>query len=234
MTLADRANQYIDDRKPWVIAKQQESDGDLHLVCSMGLNLFRLLIGYLRPILPATAALSEEFLNIDPLSWNALAKPLTNHQIANFKPLMTRVERTQVDAMLEESKETLEATPAKPSAPTPLEKDPISEPIEFSDFAKVDLRVVRIVGAEAVEGADKLLKLTLDLGGEKRTVFAGIKAAYVPETLVGRLTVMVANLEPRKMRFGLSEGMVLAAGPGGKDIFLLATDSGAEPGMRVK
>ncbi|MCB1873780.1 MAG: methionine--tRNA ligase [Gammaproteobacteria bacterium] len=233
MTLADQANQYIDDKKPWVMAKQAGRETELHAVCSMGLNLFRQLIGYLRPILPATAALSEAFLRVEPLTWNALAIPLTGHEIAKFKPLLTRVERAQVDAMVEDSKENLEASrTAVPSGP--LVDDPISGIVEFPDFAKVDLRVVRIVAAEQVEGADKLLQLTLDLGGETRNVFAGIKSAYAPESLPGRLTVMVANLAPRKMRFGLSEGMVLAAGPGGKDIFLLSPDSGAEPGMRVK
>ena len=233
MTLADQANQYIDDKKPWVMAKQAGRETELHAVCSMGLNLFRQLIGYLRPILPATAALSEAFLRVEPLTWNALSIPLTGHEIAKFKPLLTRVERAQVDAMVEDSKENLEASrTAVPSGP--LVDDPISGNVEFPDFAKVDLRVVRIVAAEQVEGADKLLQLTLDLGGETRNVFAGIKSAYAPESLPGRLTVMVANLAPRKMRFGLSEGMVLAAGPGGKDIFLLSPDSGAEPGMRVK
>ena len=233
MTLADQANQYIDDKKPWVMAKQAGRETELHAVCSMGLNLFRQLIGYLRPILPATAALSEAFLRVEPLTWKALAIPLTGHEIAKFKPLLTRVERAQVDAMVEDSKENLEASrTAVPSGP--LVDDPISGNVEFPDFAKVDLRVVRIVAAEQVEGADKLLQLTLDLGGETRNVFAGIKSAYAPESLPGRLTVMVANLAPRKMRFGLSEGMVLAAGPGGKDIFLLSPDSGAEPGMRVK
>ncbi|MCB1829437.1 MAG: methionine--tRNA ligase [Gammaproteobacteria bacterium] len=233
MTLADQANQYIDDKKPWVMAKQAGRETELHAVCSMGLNLFRQLIGYLRPILPATAALSEAFLRVEPLTWKALAIPLTGHEIAKFKPLLTRVERAQVDAMVEDSKENLEAS--RTAAPSgPLVDDPISGNVEFPDFAKVDLRVVRIVAAEQVEGADKLLQLTLDLGGETRNVFAGIKSAYAPESLPGRLTVMVANLAPRKMRFGLSEGMVLAAGPGGKDIFLLSPDSGAEPGMRVK
>lgn len=234
MTLADQANQYIDDKKPWVIAKEEGREAELHAVCSMGLNLFRQLIGYLRPILPATAALSEAFLRVEPLTWSALATPLTRHQIAKFKPLMTRVERAQVDAMVEDSKENLEASGTAAPAAGPLVEDPIGGNIEFPDFARVDLRVVRIVAAEQVDGADKLLQLTLDLGGETRNVFAGIKSAYDPESLKGRLTVMVANLAPRKMRFGLSEGMVLAAGPGGKEIFLLSPDSGAEPGMRVK
>ncbi|MCB1849484.1 MAG: methionine--tRNA ligase subunit beta, partial [Gammaproteobacteria bacterium] len=234
MALADRANQYIDEKKPWVIAKQQGREQELHQVCTMGLNLFRLLIGYLRPILPVTAAQSESFLQIEPLTWNALSTPLTGHRIAVFKPLMTRIERAQVDALLAASRESLEPAASLQAKTGLLSKDPIGDPIEFPEFAKVDLRVARIVQAEHVDGADKLLHLTLDLGGERRSVFAGIKSAYTPETLVGRLTVMVANLAPRKMRFGLSEGMILAAGPGGSEIFLLSPDTGAEPGMRVK
>ena len=236
MALADVANRYIDERKPWVIAKEAGRDGELQDVCSMGLNLFRLLIGYLRPILPGTAEKAEAFLRIAPLDWEALAWPLVDHTIGTFEPLMTRVDPKRVEAMLEASKEDLAkrdtGQPAK--APGPLDADPIAAAIPYDDFAKVDLRVARIVAAQPVEGADKLLQLTLDLGGETRNVFAGIKSAYASADLEGRLTVMVANLAPRKMRFGTSEGMVLAAGPGGKDIFLLAPDSGAQPGMRVK
>ncbi len=236
MALADRANQYIDEKKPWVMAKEEGKDQELHDVCSMGINLFRVLMGYLRPILPATTEKSEAFLQIEPMSWDSLQHPLTAHAIAKFKPLMTRVEAPQIEAMVNDSKDDLAAQTQdqteKPSGP--LADDPIADTIEFPDFAKVDLRVVKIIKAEHVEGADKLLQLTLDLGGETRSVFAGIKSAYAPEDLEGRLTVMVANLAPRKMRFGLSEGMVLAAGPGGKDLFILNPDSGAEPGMKVK
>ena len=198
------------------------------------------MIGYLRPILPATAEKSEAFLQVDPLTWEELATPLTRHSIAKFKPLMTRVELKQIEAMLEDSKEDLVSQDAKKTKPHEtgteghLTKVPIGDTIEFGDFDKVDLRVVRIAKAAHVEGADKLLQLTLDLGGETRSVFAGIKSAYAPEDLEGKLTVMVANLAPRKMRFGLSEGMVLAAGPGGKDLFILNPDEGAEPGMKVK
>jgi methionyl-tRNA synthetase len=238
MALADRANQYIDEAKPWVIAKEQGKEAELQGICSMGLNLFRVLIGYLRPILPGTAQASEAFLQLQPLNWSDLATPLLGHEIGKFKPLMTRIEPKQIEAMLEHSKEDLAAQAgkqaAKPAADSPLVKDPITETIEFPDFAKLDLRIARIVEARPVEGADKLLQLTLDLGGETRNVFAGIKAAYRPEDLQGRLTVMVANLAPRKMRFGISEGMVLAAGPGGKEIFVLNPDEGAQPGMRVK
>ncbi len=229
MALADQANQYIDEKQPWVVAKQEGKDRELQDICSIGLNLFRLLIGYLRPILPGTAARSEAFLQIEPLRWAALATPLLDHEIAKFKPLMTRVEAKQIEAMVEASKEDLKAAAAgATSAPaeTALSRDPIAATIEFPDFAKVDLRIVRIAKAEQVEGADKLLRLTLDLGGETRNVFAGIKSAYDPADLEGRLTVMVANLAPRKMRFGVSEGMVLAAGPGGKDLFMLDPDAG--------
>jgi methionyl-tRNA synthetase len=238
MALADKANQYIDEQKPWVVAKEEGKDAELQAICSDGLNLFRLLIGYLRPILPGTAEMAESFLQIEPLSWDQLATPLTGHKISKFKPLMTRVDPKQIEAMLEHSKEDLAAqapaATAKPKADSPLGKDPIAETIQFDDFAKLDLRIARIAKAEHVEGADKLLQLTLDLDGETRNVFAGIKSAYAPEDLEGKLTVMVANLAPRKMRFGVSEGMVLAAGPGGKDLFILNPDEGAQPGMRVK
>jgi methionyl-tRNA synthetase len=238
MSLADRANQTIDEQKPWVVAKEEGKDAELQAICSDGLNLFRLLIGYLRPILPATAEMAEDFLQITPLTWEQLSTPLTGHTIGKFKPLMTRVDPKQIEAMLEHSKEDLaEQAPtqiAKPAIDSPLIKDPIADTIAFDDFAKLDLRIARIVKAEHVDGADKLLQLTLDLGGENRNVFAGIKSAYAPEDLEGKLTVMVANLAARKMRFGLSEGMVLAAGPGGKDLFILNPDEGAQPGMRVK
>lgn len=240
MALADRANQYIDEKAPWVVAKQDGREAELQDICSMGLNLFRVLIGYLRPILPGTATESESFLQIDPITWEALATPLIDHVIAPFKPLMTRVDPKQIEAMLEASKEDLSATgstvaAAAPAAINPhLERDPVAAPIDYDSFAKVDLRVALIREARLVEGADKLLQLTLDLGGETRNVFAGIRSAYEPKDLEGRMTVMVANLAPRKMRFGVSEGMVLAAGPGGKDLFVLSPDSGAEPGMKVK
>jgi len=239
MALADKANQYIDEKKPWVIAKEDGKDQELHDVCSMGINLFRVLIGYLRPILPITAAASEQFLQIAPLSWDALATPLTDHEIAKFKPLMTRIEREKIDAMVEASKQHLEsldnasrkAEKEKDSDKTEHDADTIS----FDDFAKVDLRIAKIVEASHVEGADKLLQLTLDIGEENtRNVFAGIKSAYTPEDLTGRLTVMVANLAPRKMKFGISEGMVLAAGPGGRDLYILEPTEGAQPGMKVK
>ncbi|MGQ9658938.1 MAG: methionine--tRNA ligase [Thermochromatium sp.] len=240
MALADRANQYIDEKAPWILARQDGREAELQDICTMGLNLFRVLMGYLRPILPGTAAKSEAFLRIDPLTWKALGTPLLDHSIAPFKPLMTRLDPKHIAAMLEASKEDLgvtgsTVTTTAPTAANPhLERDPIAAPIDYDAFAQVDLRVVRIREARLVEGADKLLQLTLDLGGETRNVFAGIRSAYDPKDLEGRLTVMVANLAPRKMRFGVSEGMVLAAGPGGKDLFILSPDSGAEPGMKVK
>ncbi|MFY9975213.1 MAG: methionine--tRNA ligase subunit beta, partial [Chromatiaceae bacterium] len=223
---------------------QPGREAELQGICTMGLNLFRLLIGWLRPILPGTAEASESFLQIPPLTWGDLGRPLLDHGIAPFKPLMTRVESDQIEAMLAASREDLSAKTVAPEdqgealarADTNphLERDPIAETLDYETFARVDLRVARILEAERVEGADKLLRLKLDLGGETRQVLAGIRSAYAPEALVGRLTVMVANLAPRKMRFGTSEGMVLAAGPGGKEIYLLGPDSGAEPGMRVK
>jgi len=230
MALADRANQYIDNHKPWVLAKQPGQEQAVQDVCSVGLNLFRVLMTYLQPILPAMAAQVESFLRVPSLNWNSIASPLAGHKIDTFSPLMTRVEQEKIDAMLEDSTEHLVATGTTP-APA---GEPIAETIAYDDFAKLDLRIARITKAAHVEGADRLLALTLDLGSETRTVFAGIKSAYAPEDLQGRLTVMVANLAARKMKFGVSEGMVLAAGPGGKELFILSPDSGAQPGMRVK
>ena len=235
MALADRANQYIDDHKPWVLAKESGSEEQLQAICSMGLNCFRHLVIYLKPVLPVLAEQAEEFLNIKPLVWDDIHTPLLEHSINPFKPLMTRVEKEKIDAMIDESKEDLEASenPAQGKTGNPG-IEPIADEISLTDFAKIDLRVARITRAEYVEGADKLLQLTLDIGGQARTVLAGIKSAYKPEDLQGKLTVIVANLAPRKTRFGLSEGMVLAAGPGGKDLYILTPDDGAEPGMRIK
>jgi len=238
MALADQANQYIDEKAPWVVAKDADRDDELHAICSMGINLFRVLVGYLKPVLPVMAEQAEAFLNVEPMTWASQAEPLLGHSVNKFKPLMTRVEKDRISAMIEDSKEDLtaeaEVTARPADAKSPLASDPLSPTITFDDFAKLDLRVVRIEKAAHVAGADKLLQLTLDLGGETRNVFAGIKSAYEPEELEGRLTVMVANLAPRKMKFGVSEGMVLAAGPGGEDIFVLNPDQGASPGMRVK
>jgi methionyl-tRNA synthetase len=239
VTLADRANQYIDEKKPWVLAKEEGREQEVHEVCSVGVNLFRVLMVYLKPVLPAMAEKAETFLNCS-LDWAALEGPLLDHKINKFKPLMTRIEPAQVEAMVEASKSSAEA-PAESSKGTSdksakTKNSEQAKMIEFDDFAKIDLRLAEIVAADHVEGADKLLQLTLDLGDEQgsRQVFSGIKSAYKPEDLVGRLTVVVANLAPRKMRFGVSEGMVLAAGPGGEDIFLLQPDAGAVKGMQVK
>ncbi len=234
MALADIANQYIDEKKPWVLAKEEGKEAELHEVCTTGINAFRALITYLKPVLPVLTQKSEAFLNAEELHWDSVKTPLLDHEITRFKALMTRVEQKSIDAMTEASQESLQEAPKKPVLTGPLADAPIGEEITFEDFAKVDLRIVKIIKAEHVKGADKLLQLTLDLGGDTRNVFAGIKSAYKPEDLEGKLTVMVANLAPRKMRFGLSEGMVLAAGPGGKDLFILNPDEGALPGMKVK
>ncbi|HAT2490867.1 TPA: methionine--tRNA ligase [Aeromonas hydrophila] len=232
MALADKANRYVDDKAPWVIAKQEGADAELQAVCSVGINLFRVLMAYLKPVMPLLGERAEAFLG-ETLSWDGVAQPLTNHQLAPFKALFSRIEPAKIEAMIDASKEDL-AKEQAPKASGPLVDDPISETISYDDFAKIDLRVALIKKAEAVPEADKLLKLQLDIGGETRQVFAGIKSAYNPEDLEGKLTVMVANLAPRKMRFGMSEGMVLAAGPGGKDLWILEPQEGAQPGMRVK
>ncbi|MGI1668864.1 MAG: methionine--tRNA ligase [Neptuniibacter sp.] len=236
MAIADKANQYIDAAEPWVLAKQEGKEQEVQDCCSMGINLFRVIVTYLAPVLPQVAEDAKAFLNLDSMAWGSIEQPLLGHTINKFKPLMQRVEEDKINAIVEETKEALAAAAeqAKPAPKGPLAEEPIADTIEFPDFAKVDLRVVRIAKAEHVKGADKLLQLTLDLGGETRNVFAGIKSAYKPEDLEGKMTVMVANLAPRKMKFGISEGMVLAAGPGGEDLWILNPDEGAQPGMRIK
>ncbi|MDE9552943.1 methionine--tRNA ligase [Xenorhabdus bovienii] len=231
MSLADLANRYVDEQAPWVVAKQEGRDADLQAICSMGINLFRVLMTYLKPVLPSLTDRTEAFLNTE-LTWDGIQQPLLNHEVSPFKALFNRIEIAKVDAMVADSKESIK--PQK-NLTGPLADDPIQDTIAFDDFAKVDLRIALIKQADFVEGSDKLLKLTLDLGSETRQVFSGIRSAYPdPKALENRLTVMVANLAPRKMRFGISEGMVMAAGPGGKEIFLLSPDSGAQPGMQVK
>ncbi len=233
MELADEANTYIAEKEPWALAKQDGRDAEVLEICSVGINLFRQLMVYLAPVVPTMAQEAREFLNIASLDWHTRQTVLTDHAINKFKPLMTRVERDKIDAMIESSKEDLvEEQKLKEATKGPLAEEPIAEEIDFAAFAKVDLRIARIAKAEYVEGADKLLQLTLDLGGETRNVFSGIRAAYAPEALEGRLTVMVANLAPRKMRFGISEGMVLASA-NEEGIYLLSPDTGAEPGQRV-
>ena len=229
VALADRANQYIDGKKPWVLAKQEGSAAEVHAVCSVGVNLFRALMTYLKPVLPAMAEKAEDFLACS-LDWTELQQPLLDHRLGTFQTLMTRVDSKRVAAMVDASKE--EAAPQVKATAADTAKT--AETIEFEDFARVDLRIAEIVAAELVEGADKLLRLTLSLGDKQLQVLAGIRSAYQPQDLVGKLTVVVANLAARKMRFGVSEGMVLAAGPGGKDLFLLEPHPGARPGMQVK
>jgi len=225
--LADIANQYVDEMKPWELAKNPEAADLLHEVCSVSLNLFRQLTCYLKPILPETSKKVEAFLNIPPLNWQENIPLLPANSINKYEHLMTRVDPKHAEAMLEASN-----TSPSPPAPLPKREEGL---ISIDDFAKIDLRIARIVKAEDVEGAEKLLQLTLDIGEENlRTVFAGIKSAYKPVDLEGKLTVMVANLAPRKMKFGISEGMVLAAGPGGKDLWILEPHAGAQPGMKVK
>jgi len=241
MALADRANQYVDAAKPWVLIKAPARHAEVQAICTQGLNLFRVLAIYLKPVLPATAARAEAFLNLPPQQWGDAGAALTGRAIADYQPLLTRVDGKAISAMIEESKtdatvddgdNTVTAAAAVTEVDSGIE--PLADEITIDDFAKVDLRIARIIEAQTVEGADKLLRLTLDVGSGKRQVLAGIKSAYKPAELTGRLTAIVANLAPRKMRFGTSEGMLLAAGPGGRDIFLLTPDPGAKPGMRVK
>ena len=233
--LADKANQYVDEKAPWVVAKQEGKDQELQEICTVGINLFRVLMAYLKPVMPKLAERTEGFLN-ETLTWEGIETPLTNHEVTKFKALFNRIDPVHVAAMVEASKEEAAADKAALEAAqpkSPLTEEPIEAEIEFDDFAKIDMRIAKIVSCEAVPKADKLLKFQLDIGGEMRQVFSGIKSAYTPEELVGKLTVMVANLKPRKMKFGMSEGMILAAGPGGKDLWILEPHEGAQPGMRV-
>ena len=256
MALADKVNEYIAVKEPWQLIKDETKQQEVQDICSLGINLFRTLMIYLKPVLPVLAESTESFLN-DELLWEGHKTILTNHKINKFKALLQRVDMDKINAMTDASKESLggeaakeEKTPKKKKAKKekvidnsaaladPLGADPIAPEIQFDDFAKIDLRIAKIIKAEHVEGADKLLRLELALdsneNGETRQVFAGIKSAYQPEDLQGKLTVMVANLAPRKMRFGMSEGMVLAAGPGGKDLWIMNPEVGAKPGMKVK
>lgn len=258
MALADRANEYIQEKAPWAMNKEEGRQQEVIEVCSVAINLFRQLITYLAPVLPEIAEKTADFLNLDNMNWESRTNILLGHEINKFKPMLARAEMDKVTAILEETKtelaiengekpatetKTADAKQSKKQEKKQKSKGPelredgnevIADTIEFPDFAKVDLRVARIVKADHVEGADKLLQLTLDIGnGETRNVFSGIKAAYQPEDLEGKLTIMVANLAPRKMKFGLSEGMVLAAGPGGSEIYLLEPNEGSQPGMRV-
>ena len=245
MDLCDKANKYIDDKAPWVIAKEEGKEAELQAVCSMGIELFRILMSYLKPVLPQLAERAEAFLQSE-LRWDNIDQPLLGHSVAPFKSLFTRLEQKQIDAVIEETKALFaEASKAEEKTKQAVKKvenianngeiEPILPEITIDDFAKLDLRVAKVISCEAVPESNKLLKFQLDLGDHQRQVFSGIKAAYNnPEELNGRFVIMVANLAPRKMKFGLSEGMILSAGTGGSDLFLLSGDEGIRAGMQVK
>jgi methionyl-tRNA synthetase len=233
MALADAANRYIDARKPWVLAKDPARQAEVQAICTTGINLFRVLMTYLAPVLPAMAERAGRFLAVDRLGWAERATPLLDRAIGTYEPLLTRVDPAAITAMLEASMDKTTPPAAPPPAAAPA-AGPAAGPagIDLAEFQKVDLRIATVLAAEAVEGADKLVRLTLDIGTGTRTVLSGIKAAYPPEKLVGRQVILVANLKPRKMRFGVSEGMVLAAS-GEAGLFLVGPDSGATAGMQV-
>ena len=238
MASADLVNKFINKKQPWIIAKENPQSTELQAICSTGINAFRLLIIYIKPVLPALAVKAELFLKIDPLNWKDLKSILTNHKIAKFNAMVQRIESDKVNIMVDEAKQASEPKQNVKEAAT--EPEGTFEPeISVDDFFKIDLRIAKITSASEIEDADKLLKLQLDLGKDdkgtqiQRTVFSGIKSAYKPEEMIGMMTVVVANLKPRKMKFGISQGMILAAGPGGEDIWLIEPHSGASPGMRV-
>jgi len=239
MELADRANPYVEAAEPWKLAKDPQQKQRLQDVCTVALNLFRQLAVYLAPVLPRLASQTGQLLNRPIERWEESQAPLVGTPVAQFQHMLQRVDKKDIDAMIEESRQPSADEPAPAPAPAPvvsqpLVDDPLAAECTIDDFTKVDLRVARVLSAESVPGADKLLKMTLSLGGnEQRTVFAGIKQAYAPEQLVGRQLVLVANLAPRKMKWGVSEGMILASGTGGKNVFLLTVDQGAEPGQRI-
>jgi methionyl-tRNA synthetase len=240
MSLADLANRFVNEQKPWELAKQAGADNDLRQVCSIAINLFRLLTIYLKPVLPQVAVQAEKFLNVPALQWSDAGSILADgHRIAEYRHLLGRVEERQLDRLFDVQSVPQTTAPQRHAEKQQhaAKEQAVTETaqITIDDFNKLDLRVAKIAKAELVEGADKLLRLTLELGDGTRTVFAGIKSAYAPEKLEGRLTVLVANLAPRKMKFGVSEGMVLAAsGEDEPGIFLISPDAGARPGMRVK
>jgi len=225
MALADRANQYLDEEKPWLKVKEAGQEGAVVEICTLGLNLFRSLMVYLKPVVPALAERSEAFLGTGPLTWADLQTPLLGREIEPFQSLLQRIDSKEIQAMIQDSRNLTETST--------VQKAQGAAEIDMEVFSKIDLRIARILAASHVDGADRLLKLRLDLGEEEREIFAGIRSAYDPEDLPGRLVVVVANLKPRKMKFGISQGMVLAGGPGGTDIYLLSPDDGAEPGMKV-
>ncbi len=241
MVLADRANKYVEEKEPWNLRKDPEKQTELQNVCTIALNLFRQIAVYLTPVLPRLAEQTGQLLNQPIANWDETRRPLLGTALSKFQHMMKRIEEKQVQAMIEDSRaenlSTLNPQPSTPfdDGPESLEKDPLTgEECTFDDFLKVDMRVARVIEAEDVKDSNKLLRLTLSLGGnERRNVLAGIKGVYEPEDLLGRLVVCCANLAPRKMRFGTSEGMVLASGLGGRDIYILSPDEGAQPGMRV-
>lgn len=237
MTVVDEVNQYVDTAKPWLLAKEEGKDNELHQVCSTLINVFRIIAIYLKPIVPLLVEQIEVFLQVKPLQWTDLDSLLLAHDINNYKHLITRVEPTMVDKMIELN--LSEVNKIEATVNNQVEQivyEPIADTIAIDDFSKIDLRIAKIVAASHVQGADKLIQLTLDIGNETRNVFAGIKSAYDPATLVGKHTVMVANLAPRKMKFGMSEGMVLAASFEDKQygLYILEPHDGAKPGMRVR
>jgi methionyl-tRNA synthetase len=242
MALADKANLYVDQNKPWLLAKDPARAAEVHAVCTQAINMFRVLVMLLKPVLPQLVSKAEVFLNSNELTWDDVQRPLLGTKIGTYEPLATRIDPAAVKAMLAANQQANEpAKPAVVAKPAAAKVEAAAAPGEatIDDFAKLDLRIAKILNAELVEGADKLLKLTVDIGElGTRTIFAGIRAAYEPAQLIGRLTLVFANLKPRKMRFGLSEGMVMAAGSdeatGEKKIFILSPDSGALPGMKVK
>lgn len=235
MALADRANQYVAAAEPWVLIKQPKRHDEVQQICTQGLNLFRILIVFLKPVLPETTRNAEAFLNLPPQRWQDIKTPLLACQIESYEPLLTRINDKQIKAMIEDSKITpQQAVATETTAPDATPNNSTAELISIDEFSKVDLRIAKIVTAEYVEGADKLLRLQLDVGGPQHTVFAGIKSAYEPKDLEGRLTVFVANLAPRKMKFGVSEGMLLVAEANNNELFLLSPDEGAKPGMKVR
>ena len=240
LALADRANKYVEDQKPWELRKDESRQAELQNICTISLNLFRQIVIYLTPVLPQLSEQTGALLNDPIVNWDQAQSPLAGTAVNKFQHMFKRIEEKQVQAMTEEAREDVAAAESEAAASQwndsgeALEQEPMSEECTIDDFVKVDLRVARIVEANSVPEANKLLQLTLSLGGdERRNVFADIKSAYNPEELVGRLVICCANLKPRKMRFGTSEGMVLASGPGGKDVFLLSPDEGAVPGQRV-
>ena len=226
--LADVANKYLDDKSPWTTVK---TDAEVtRTTLTAALEAFRLITIYIKPVMPHFAERVEKYLNIPPLSWSDVGSRIENHEIGKFEHLAVKISKEEIDKIVEESKIEVEAINAKKS---PLELEPLAPECTIEDFLKADLRIARVEKAEYVEGSDQLLKMVVDIGGAQKTLFAGIKNAYKPEDLQGSLVVVVANLKPRKMRFGVSEAMVLASGEGGSNIFVLRPDNGAIPGQRV-